>query len=533
MNRTVFVLAIGFFLTASGVMAAQVTNVELGYQDGSAVVRIDVQGPVRFTHATEVPKEGRPDRVIVDILSATHELGAKEFLDLPACVVTGIRSSQYSVSPEKIVRVVLDISQSPMYRVESDDHSITIYIEDKTATPFPVWSSSAVTGRGETNAVVQPEPAPSEPKSAAVETPVTTVAEKNEQIENDRQQSLAGDVPSEPVQSVPVLAAEPEPVPTPAPAVVTPVPVRKPAPSVKELAAAFGSPSWRAGARGATEAPTPAPKPVITAPPVLAVTEPAAPEETDKSAVETTSWQTASSLLISQAPNVALAGQDQPTVVEPPKPEAQPLPVVTAETQSQISETLAVNPNQPSGESTPAPAGAGESTQVATAPTPEAGADSAKPVPADFLPALPESDEAQMASDGSTDKSSTARFRRSASTSLKAKGTMVAEFPQRLVIKYESDMFRDPFATLLDDERTYNSPVEQRIPNVEGLKLVGVLESANAANRALFEDKEGYSYILKSGDKVRSGYVLRVEADCVYFQIFEYGWSRTVALTME
>ncbi len=128
---------------------------------------------------------------------------------------------------------------------------------------------------------------------------------------------------------------------------------------------------------------------------------------------------------------------------------------------------------------------------------------------------------------------STARFRRSSAASIKTKGTMVAEFPQRLVIKYESDIYRDPFATLLDDERTYNSPVEQRIPNVEGLKLVGVLEAADAANRALFEDKEGYSYILKSGDKVRGGYVLRVETDRVYFQIFEYGWSRTVALTME
>lgn len=113
------------------------------------------------------------------------------------------------------------------------------------------------------------------------------------------------------------------------------------------------------------------------------------------------------------------------------------------------------------------------------------------------------------------------------------KSSLVAEFPQRLVVKYESMGYRDPFATLIDDSRTYDEPLVQRVPNVDGLKLVGVLESPGGDNRALFEDKHNFSYILKSGDKVQKGYVLRVEDDRVYFQIFEYGWSRTIALTLE
>ncbi|MDD5425903.1 MAG: hypothetical protein PHN52_05415, partial [candidate division Zixibacteria bacterium] len=107
-----------------------------------------------------------------------------------------------------------------------------------------------------------------------------------------------------------------------------------------------------------------------------------------------------------------------------------------------------------------------------------------------------------------------------------------AEFPQRLVVKYKANAYRDPFETLINESRTYDSPIQQRLANVEGLKLVGVIESG-AGNRALFEDNEGYSYILQSGDKVKKGYVLRVENDRVYFQIFEYGWSRTVALEIE
>ena len=85
----------------------------------------------------------------------------------------------------------------------------------------------------------------------------------------------------------------------------------------------------------------------------------------------------------------------------------------------------------------------------------------------------------------------------------------------------------------VSETKTYNNPIEKRIPNVEGLVLVGILESEVGANSALFGDKNGYGYILKEGDKVRKGYVLRVEHDRVYFQIFEYGWSRTVALNID
>ena len=129
-------------------------------------------------------------------------------------------------------------------------------------------------------------------------------------------------------------------------------------------------------------------------------------------------------------------------------------------------------------------------------------------------------------------RQSTSRFRRSPSRP-KVKGTMVAEFPKRLVIKYRPGSRRDPFETLINEAKRYDNPIEQRVPNVEGLRLVGVIESRAGANRALFEDGDGYGYILKSGDKVRNGYVLRVESDRVFFQIFEYGWSRTVALKIE
>jgi hypothetical protein len=184
--------------------------------------------------------------------------------------------------------------------------------------------------------------------------------------------------------------------------------------------------------------------------------------------------------------------------------------------------------------------------QVAETPEPAVSPETAKTEqidtavvsPTDFEPAV-EPEEIDLAEGANVPAApepgaarATARFRRDVQSD-KIRGTMVAEFPGRLVIKYEQLEQRDPFDPLIDDARTFNAPVENRIPNVEGLKLVGIIDSNGGPNQALFEDKTGFSYILKTGDKVRNGYVLRVEPEQVYFQIFEYGWSRTVALTME
>jgi len=127
-----------------------------------------------------------------------------------------------------------------------------------------------------------------------------------------------------------------------------------------------------------------------------------------------------------------------------------------------------------------------------------------------------------------------AQFRRSIDQrKIKLKGTQVAEFPKRLTIKYKTHGARDPFATLLVDKESSSDPMMTELPNVEALTMVGILRDANGKTRGLFEDIDGRGYILSKGDKVRNGTVLKVTRQKAYFQIFEYGWSRTVALSLE
>jgi hypothetical protein len=470
MKNTIAVVSAVVFLIVGQAWASQVTNVSLQYQDGQTVARIEVDGSVRFTHQTEEAKDGKPFRVIVDILAATHHLPAKDFLSVPDCPIQHIRTSQFAVKPEQVVRVVFDMEDQTVYRVESDNKSITVFFPDNQNRKFAGWSASASVTAPQFD---QPSPISETPAVAVMPSqPEKTATEINKAIDEDRQFSLSAEPPSPPKA---LTATEDESKKSP--------------------------------------------------------TETKTPMEAPKSTVPAEKKQP----LISEKPTPSAQGEKSaslPTNQEQTGPKEQPEPP-----QPTVAKKTEGNPEAPK------PTATAEKT-ISTPPAPEkqpvTGKDTNdETVKTPQKTTEPEEDSIQDSTnlledqDPDAKQRSTARFRRSPTSPTKIKGTLVAEFPKRLVIKYKTQGNRDPFETLINETKTYNNPIEGRIPNVEGIKLVGVLESETGVNSALFEDADGYGYILREGDKVKNGYVLRVEHDLVYFQIFEYGWSRTVALNME
>ncbi|MDH3939142.1 MAG: AMIN domain-containing protein, partial [candidate division Zixibacteria bacterium] len=197
MRKAICLLA-AFVLLATSVAAtsSQVTNINLSHQNGYTSARIDVDGTVRFSHQTEVAKDGKPFRVIVDILKATHHLGAKKFMALPKCGVQAIRTSQYAAKPEAVVRVVFDMAQEASYRVESNQHSVTVVFPDKGGPKFADWSTSAVVAAMTKSAprtvvatkdAAVPTAKTSQPAAPGKKSP----AEVNSAIDKDRLASLA------------------------------------------------------------------------------------------------------------------------------------------------------------------------------------------------------------------------------------------------------------------------------------------------------------------------------------------------------
>ncbi len=106
-------------------------------------------------------------------------------------------------------------------------------------------------------------------------------------------------------------------------------------------------------------------------------------------------------------------------------------------------------------------------------------------------------------------------------------GEVTKRTPDGELVRYKV-FGRDPFVPLLRDTST------TALPNVENLKLVGVLEDARE-RIALVEDfKNGNkAFALRTNDAVAQGKVLRVHRDKVVFLIrdFEVSHSYTLGLT--
>jgi hypothetical protein len=126
------------------------------------------------------------------------------------------------------------------------------------------------------------------------------------------------------------------------------------------------------------------------------------------------------------------------------------------------------------------------------------------------------------------------RYRRATAKEAEIKASKVVEFPKRMVIKYTKSNSRDPFEALIALADTKKRvPDLNKPPNAEALHLVGVLESVVGKDAALLQDRDGIGFILRTGDRVQNGYVAQIDENAVYFQINEYGWSRTLVKHME
>src|SRR3990172_482646 len=110
-KRTFFTAVLGGCLLLGMATLAQaevwIKNFSVEKNGEFVSFKIYASGPFNFTHATEEAKSGKPFRIYLDCQDAQLGLTQSKFFDLPGQTVVGVRTSQYQVSPQKIVRVVL------------------------------------------------------------------------------------------------------------------------------------------------------------------------------------------------------------------------------------------------------------------------------------------------------------------------------------------------------------------------------------------------------------------------------------------
>jgi len=147
---SMFALWAGTLLALGG----PVTEVTITPMASQTSVLISVQGRVDYREFT---MEG-PNRLVVDILGASHALPQDEYASVNRGGIRSVRSSQYS---DNVVRVVFVLEQQLGYKVIPDPRGLRIALENP-AGDFEPWSSTTQPVFDPTTLAPAPRVAPQE-----------------------------------------------------------------------------------------------------------------------------------------------------------------------------------------------------------------------------------------------------------------------------------------------------------------------------------------------------------------------------------
>ncbi len=491
------VLAAG--LNATG--AVRVTNLYLEKNSQYTEFTIACDRDFSFEHQIVEADQNRPFRIVVDVLDAVHRLPQWDFEELPQGSIARVRTSQFSIEPREVVRIVLDVQGALTYKVKKSDNNLTLFVNTPDEPKFQQWV-----------AVTDP---PAQPTLAL------------------NFESVAARPGNE--ANAPQLKKSNEPSP---PQLVT-----APPPASADLSAftdllvdADTDPSQlKSGGIEKIEKPQATGVTIKAKAKAKAKAQPQVVKPINESVK-----QVDSAILTPMVPSAVPDIKASETEVQPkPKSQKSALPETKVTSKPQLAQ-------QESGatEQQPSSAAAESIRQKYAAKLQGDSFDQLKATGAQFeeKPVLgkverirqkysrgihfvaDDEDEARLEAQ--------AEERRLAAEQHPDEVTRFYDefIPEREVVVYVLDGQRDPFAPLVDlvDENADMSD----LPDVNTLRLIGVLQEAENS-RALFEDYSGYAYIMETGDRVRNGFLASVHEDHVVFQIRQYGWSRQVAVQLE
>jgi hypothetical protein len=568
----IFSGVVGSFLCSSSSWGTcRISDISLEKEGNFTKLTIYADKPFEFVHSTAETEEGKPYRVIIDCQDAIYNLPQHNFTkSLPPGAIKAIRTSQFQAEPEKIVRIVLDLDKPAIYKVveRGEEKKGAIAILTAQDLSFPFWTA------GENVKTSSPDKlASSIPLEKTTEESFKSKDTLLISSENNSRPDLkpAENVKPEEAErkatfEKPLSFADTSEINTKEE--TSQVSMAKPEPKKSEFESTGKDVEKREKASEQTGE-----KVVLatagTPPEVLS-----APNQKDKKlqseqgedkkgeiTVEKEASKGSFPKPSSQAPlkiekekssslRQAQGGEQSRTEETSAKESGKKefiQKVATVPQKETISSTAEVeqvvkkSPEE-SRISSISPTAKGEkepiqkeslpSQKEALSSASEAGKVVKEPKQGSETKSMnPAAEEEKLALLSPEEKSIKEKTVPPESLIVvsKPEGTELEVVFQRKVIYYLGEDRRDPFAPLTERISTDFGKIP--LPMFESLKLVGVLKDEEG-NRALLEDEKGYGYILKSGDKIKNGYVISVEDNKVIFQIEEYGWSRTIALEL-
>jgi hypothetical protein len=480
----IFCAATGSLLLPSAVRGScRIHDISLEKVDNFTKVTVYADKPFEFVHSTLEEEGEKPYRVIIDCKDAIHGLPLHDFMDdLPPGPIKAIRTSQYQTAPEKMVRVVLDLDKPIIYKVieKGEEGRGTIAILTTKEPAFPFWAAMENTNRPLGSELGYPSfvGKASPERSGVRENILITSSEKGSRFDSEGFENARGEkVERRTTSEKPLCFAD-----TAETFVKTSVSMAKPETKKKDAEIkqkAIGQPSEERVL--AT---------TLTSPDVFSTAEPKQKELESRE--------------LKDKKNTADVEKDVPksSVKQIGKKEY-------------LQKEHSLSPKEATSSST------GETEKTTKTPPEESKTDSTT--------VSTKKGEVALLNPGEQSTKGKAGSPESLVVVSKPEGSAAEEVSKRKVVYYHDEGKRDPFVPLT--ERISTELGQIPLPKFETLKLVGVLKD-EAFNRALLEDEMGYGYILKSGDKIKNGFVVSVEDDKITFQIQEYGWSKTMTLEL-
>lgn len=167
-----------------GVGLAQSTleNIAISKLGDSILVDIILSAPCQYEHSlTKVT----PERIVVDLKKTINNWPQKNYTRLPLKTLSGVRTSQYQETPERVARVVLDVNRPVTYSVTELPSGIRIKLPAIVGEKdFALWQARGPKQVTELVSEVKPlkTPAIDTPKNVAAQAQAKAKTEVKENV---------------------------------------------------------------------------------------------------------------------------------------------------------------------------------------------------------------------------------------------------------------------------------------------------------------------------------------------------------------
>lgn len=504
----------------------RIENISLKREGNFTHLTIYGNKPFEFSHSTEEAKGGRPYRLIIDCQDMIFGLPQHDFKEgLPGGIIEGIRTSQFQVVPERIVRVVLDLRGPVVYKVVETgvEKKATIAIFTSPAPDFPPWQAVKEV-KGEKDQPAEVEKIETPPQGMKIASPIEEKKEEAPTLVPPSEKTSEWTYPETKVeQSVKkkevfrkaVSYADTGMISSPEskPILISQTLGQKKnikEDIIKEKPASLTI-SQKTGSKSESSS-------AVSSEQVAPKTEPSSDKRTaQKMEVKKTEPDVLSFSAKSVPKPASQAKGEKPPLSSKEILFEQSFP------EKKISRSSA--PLGPFPEEKTYVAKTGENlrrtkTGTSTEKKKEMQREVRKTEERRISRILGTKGASAQESDTLLEGTTPIQIAQPSETELIA---------TRKIITYNPETRRDPFLPLTDKEQM--SFGQAPSPWFENLKLVGIIKD-KLGNQALLEDEIGFGYILKSGDKIKNGYVMSIEDDKVVFHVEEYGGYKTMTLQL-